>query len=75
MDMIQTRPLFLKFYRTLLLSCIHDKDLPEHIVDSDDVLFFDVLVVTDDGGARLQPHIAAMFVHQTVVVRQHLTLG
>ena len=47
--------------------------VPEDVVDGNDVLVFGVLVVTDSGGTRLDPDVAAMFVQQAVVLRQHLT--
>ena len=47
--------------------------LPEHVVDCDDVLLVNVLGITDDGGARLQPYVSAVTVHQPVVVGQHLS--
>jgi len=52
---------------------VHLCHLPEHVVDCDDVLFVDVLGVADDRGARLQPNVSTVPVHQTVVVGQHLT--
>ena len=48
--------------------------IPEDVVDGDDILFVDVLGVADDGRARLQPDVAAMTIHQTVIVGQHLAL-
>ena len=47
--------------------------IPENIVDGDDVLLLLILAVTYDGGTSLDPHIATVFVHQSVVICQHLT--
>ena len=49
--------------------------LPEDVVDADDVLFLRCLAVTDHRSARLEPHVAAVLVHQPVVVRQYLALA
>jgi len=56
----------------LVFTCV--RCLPEHVVDGDDVLLVDVLGVTDDRGTGLHPDIAAMAVHQTIVVGEYLTL-
>jgi len=48
--------------------------IPKHVVDCNDVLFVDVLCVADDGCAGLQPDVAAVTIHQPVVVSQHLAL-
>jgi len=60
------------FLFILFLPDVHLYRLPEHVVDGNDVLFVDVLRVADDGGARLQPHVSSMSVHQAVVVGKHL---
>ena len=58
------------------LTGVHDQiamfPLADDIVDTDDVLFVGILRVADDGGACLYPCVAAVFVHETVVVCQHL---
>ena len=46
----------------------NDDCLPEHVVDGDDVLLVDVLGVTDDCCARLEPNVATVTVHQSIVV-------
>lgn len=49
-------------------------NLPYNIIDTDDILFFSVLGRADDSGACLHPRVSSQLVHQSVVVRQYLTL-
>ena len=55
-------------------SDVDSKTVPEHVVDSDDVLLLDVLHITHDSGTHLHPHPASVGQHQAVVVGQHLAL-
>jgi len=55
----------------LVFTCV--ECVPEHVVDGDDVLLVDVLGVTDNCGTRLHPDVAAMAVHQAVIIGEYLT--
>lgn len=45
-----------------------------HIIHADDVLFVGIFRIAHNRCACLQPCVATVFVHKTVVVCQHLTL-
>lgn len=46
--------------------------IAHHIIHANDVLFVGILRVAHNGGARLDPGVAALFVHDAIVMRQHL---
>lgn len=62
----------------LQLDAVQDEVLvlpiADHVVHADDVLLVGVLRVADDRRARLHPSVAAVLVHDPVVVGQHLAL-
>lgn len=66
----------LKLKKTSLVDYImcSKLNLPDNIVDANNVLFFSVLRGTDDGGTGLHPGVTTKFVHYPIVVRQDLTL-
>ena len=51
------------------------QNIPENIINSNDILILGVLGITDDRGTRLDPDEAAMFVHDPIVFCQNLTLA
>ncbi|GFY39784.1 hypothetical protein TNIN_329301 [Trichonephila inaurata madagascariensis] len=48
--------------------------VPQHVVDAYDALLVRVLGVADDGGAGLEPRVAAILVDEAIIAAHHLTL-
>lgn len=47
--------------------------LPDNVVNAYDILFLGIFRVTYNSRAGLQPRVAPALVHQSIVMRQHLT--
>ena len=50
-------------------------DLPQNVVDGQNVLVLGILAVEQCGGAGLNPNEATTASHEAIVVRHHLAFG